>query len=175
MEQVYKNQISRKSTISLKAKIKNSPVEGKGLFANNDITKGETVLQFGGNYTNKVGADEALKNGKLIMQWDEDLYSYEDRGDDDGYFLNHSCDSNTWMIDAFTLVAKRDIKNGEEITADYVLWESDENYISNWECKCGAQNCRAKITGKDYQKKNVQELYKDHFSPLIQKKIKGLK
>jgi|SRR3989344_5554352 len=175
MNFVCKDPIPRKAYISPKAKIKSSLVEGKGLFADDYIPKGEVVLQFGGNYTNKAGADEALKAEKLIMQWDEDLYSYEDRGDDDGYFLNHSCDSNTWMIDAFTLVAKRDIKNGEEITADYVLWESDENYISNWECKCGAQNCRAKITGKDYQKKNVQELYKDHFSPLIQKKIKGLK
>ena len=57
------------------------------------------------------------------MQRDEDLFSIEDRGNDTGYFVNHSCDANGWMQDAFTLVSKRDINKDEEITADYVIWE----------------------------------------------------
>ena len=28
--------------------------------------------------------------------------------------MNHSCDSNTWMEDEATLVARRDIESGEE-------------------------------------------------------------
>ena len=57
------------------------------------------------------------------MQRDTDLFSIEDRGDDDGYFVNHSCNGNLWMTDAFTLTARRDINKDEEITADYALWE----------------------------------------------------
>jgi len=34
---------------------------------------------------------------------------------------NHSCDSNLWMRDPFTLEARRDIAPGEEITVDYAL------------------------------------------------------
>jgi len=39
--------------------------------------------------------------------------------------------SNLWMKDAYTLIAKTDINRGEEITADYVLWEADEAYVQN--------------------------------------------
>ena len=66
------------------------------------------------------------------------------------------------------------IKSGEEITADYALWEADENYISKWECSCGSIDCRKKITGKDWRINKIQEKYKDHFSPLINKRIKML-
>ncbi len=70
------------------------------------------------------------------MQRDEDLFSIEDRGEDDTYFINHSCDGNLWMQDAFTLVARREILPGEEITADYALREENENKISTWKCSC---------------------------------------
>jgi hypothetical protein len=57
------------------------------------------------------------------MQRDDNLFSVEDRGDDETYFINHSCDGNLRMKDAFTLIARIDINNDEEITADYALWE----------------------------------------------------
>ena len=28
------------------------------------------------------------------MQWDENLFSVENRGEDKGYFINHSCEPN---------------------------------------------------------------------------------
>lgn len=34
---------------------------------------------------------------------------------------NHSCDSNLWMRDAFTVCARRDIAEGEELTLDEAL------------------------------------------------------
>ncbi|MEI6773545.1 MAG: SET domain-containing protein [bacterium] len=57
------------------------------------------------------------------MQRDDNLFSVEDRGDDETYFINHSCDGNLRMKDAFTLIARTDINKDEEITADYALWE----------------------------------------------------
>jgi len=162
--------IVRKTWISPKAEVRESKLEGKGLFAKKDIKAGEKVVVFGGNYTDKQGADKARKLGKLIMQWDEDLYSFEDRGDNASYFINHSCDSNLWMADAFTLIARRDIRQGEEITADYALWEADKNFVSCWNCNCGAKFCRGKVTGKDWQDPALQSRYKDHFSPLINRR-----
>ena len=164
--------IPEKNWITLKAEIRTADIHGKGLFAKEAIKQGEKVVIWGGqNYTNKVGDEEAKKNGKLIMQWDDDLFSFEDRGDDDTYFINHSCDSNLWMDGAFTLIAKKDIEKDEEITADYALWEGTEEYLSKWECKCGETCCRKRITGKDYILKDVQERYAGHFSPLVSKKI----
>ncbi|MBI5356696.1 hypothetical protein HZB78_03715 [Candidatus Collierbacteria bacterium] len=78
------------------------------------------------------------------------------------------------MKDAFTITAMRDIKIGEEITADYAIWEADENYISKWECNCGSAFCRQRVTGKDWRLPELQARYKNHFSPLINKRINKL-
>ena len=167
-----KYKIPPKCWITPKAEVKEANIHGKGLFAKEPILEGEKVVIWGGsNYTDKNGAIEQEKNGKLVMQWDEDLFSFEDRGEDDTYFINHSCDSDLWMTDAFTLVARKNIEVGQEITADYVLWEGSEDYVSQWECNCGKSYCRKKITGKDYLTKDLQKKYSGHFSPLINKKI----
>jgi uncharacterized protein len=161
----------KQTWISPKVCTHNSPIEGKGLFAHADIEQDETIVILGGNYTDAVGAEKARQDGKLIMQWDTNLYSYEDRGDSEDYFINHSCDPNLWMADAFTLTARRDIKAGEELTADYALWEADENFVSAWECQCGSPLCRSRVTGKDWRTPELQNRYEGHFSPLLNKRI----
>jgi SET domain-containing protein len=35
--------------------------------------------------------------------------------------LNHSCDSNLWMSEEATVVTRRDIAAGEELTLDYAM------------------------------------------------------
>jgi SET domain-containing protein len=162
------------SWISPKAGIRNSSLGGQGLFATEKINLGETVVVWKGHYCGAREAQEAKGVGKLIMQWDEDLYSIEERGSDDGYFINHSCDPNLWMKDAFTLTARRDIQAGEEITADYILWEADEDYIAKWVCHCGSPQCRKKVTGQDWRNPTLQAVYRNHFSPLLNKRIKNL-
>lgn len=164
-----------KDWVSSKIEIRKTAGKGKGAFAVGEIKAGEPLIIFGGEYTDSEGAKGARLAGKLVMQWDDNLFSVEDRGDDLGYFINHSCDPNAWMKDVFTIVAKRNIKIGEEITADYALWEADENYISKWECKCDSPICRKKVTGKDWRLPELQERYKNHFSPLINKRIKAIK
>ena len=164
--------------INPKIEIRDIPPKGKGMFARELIKVGEKIMTWGGtwgiDYLDKAGAEKARINGKLIMQWDDDLYSAETRGDSPGYFINHSCDPNTWMINAFTHVARRDINPGEEVTNDYALMEADENFISGWDCHCGSPLCRQKITGKDWHRKDLQQRYKNHFSPLINKRIQQL-
>ncbi|MFA6004976.1 MAG: SET domain-containing protein-lysine N-methyltransferase [Patescibacteria group bacterium] len=161
---------ANQSWINPKAKIRESPIAGKGLFAKEDFMVGEVVVVWSGLYTNATEAEKARKAGKLVTQWDEDLYSVEDRGDDSGYFVNHSCDSHLWMEDAYTLITRKPIMAGEEITADYALWEA-EDYVSTWKCKCGLPDCRKTITGKDWLLKSVHSRYLHHFSPLINKRI----
>ncbi|PIU73632.1 hypothetical protein COS78_01420 [Candidatus Shapirobacteria bacterium CG06_land_8_20_14_3_00_40_12] len=161
----------QKTWITPKVKIKESLIGGNGMFAILPIDKGEKVVIWGGEYMGKPGADIAIKQGKLVMRWDENLFSIEDRGDSPGYFINHSCESNLWMKDAFTLTARKRIGIGEEITADYCLWEADENFVSKWTCNCNSPDCRKLITGKDWHNQDIQKKYFGHFSPLINKKI----
>lgn len=169
-----RNDPPRITILNPKIVIKKSGKKGKGMYAKELIKRGETVLTWGGVYTNKENANKAKREGRLVFQLDDNLYSVEDREEDIGYYINHSCDSNTWMKNAFTLVAKKDIKIGEEVTVDYALFESDESYTSKWTCKCKSSFCRKKITGKDWQLSEVQKRYKSHFSPLINKRIDAM-
>lgn len=152
--------------------IRQSDIGGKGLYAIKPIKKGDVVVIWGGTYVSAEEAKQAEAQGKLVMQWDDNLFSVEDRGEGSGYFVNHSCEPNLYMQGAYALVAMRDIEIGEELTADYALWEADENYISKWDCHCGSTKCRKKVTGRDWQLPELQERYKDHFSPLINKRIR---
>jgi SET domain-containing protein len=116
--------------INPKIEVKKSKACGMGMFAITSIQKDEVVIVWGGNYVNYEEAEKARLENKLVMQFDDDLFSIEDRGTSDAYFINHSCEPNVWMKDTFTLQAMRNINPGEELTADYVLWETDENKVS---------------------------------------------
>ena len=161
--------------INPKINIKKSLIEGQGLFANKNIKKGEKLIVWGGDYINSNEVKKYKKMGKLVIQWDEDLYSVEERGDEKGYFINHSCEPNMWMIDAYTIIAKRNIAINEELAIDYALFEANENYISKWQCQCGSSLCRGQITGTDWRNPKLQDRYKNHFSPLLNKRIQEIK
>ena len=154
--------------------IRGSSIGGRGMFATAPIRAGEKLVVFGGIYMDAEGAEQAKSQNKLVMQWDDDVYSVEERGDYDGYFINRSCDPNMWMQDAFTFIARRDIQTGEEITADYALFEADPNFVSKWKCRCHSPLCRERVTGEDWRLRELQERYRGHLSPLLNKRIEHL-
>jgi len=119
--------------------VKKSKIHELGVFAVRDFKKGEIILKWHPSELTKEQADKlpeeekryiALLKGKyLLMQPSE-------------RFVNHSCDANT-HTENFCDVAKRDIKKGEEITANYSETASPGERM---ECKCGSKNCRRIIT-----------------------------
>lgn len=160
-----------KTYINPKIEIRDSEIAGKGMFAKEKIKVGEVVIKWGGEFFTSEEIKGKDKGNFLIIQIDEDLWSMEERGEfEEDYFINHSCDSNVWMIDGRTFVVRKDIEKGEELTADYSLFESGE-YIAKWDCHCGVLDCRKKITGKDCLLLGVQARYKGHFSPMVQKRM----
>jgi len=76
-----------------------------------------------------------------------------------------------------TLVAMREIPVGSEITFDYAMCECIEHLTGNcdWECKCGASNCRGLFTGADWKRPELWDKYGHYFSPYLLKKINYLK
>lgn len=111
------------------------------------------------------------------VQIGEDLHLVDTSGGLEavGVSLNHSCDSNLWMRDAVTLVARRDIPPGEEITVDYALFTAQPDWKLELPCNCGSPVCRHEITGNDWKLPDVQARYRDHFSPFINARIARLK
>ncbi len=87
--------------------------------------------------------------------------------------LNHSCDANAWLVDEISLMARRDISAGEEITLDQGTWNFDEKEYTwdQMECGCGARDCRKSLTERDWMLAAVRERYSGHFHPLVQKMI----
>lgn len=150
-------------------------VHGWGIVSIEEIAQGEPILVWGGaSYTDKASAVEALRHNKAVMQWDDDVFSRKVDGDEEDsgcFMINRSCDPNAWMTDADTICARRDIGSGEEGSADFALWETDERYVSSCSCHCGSSLCRGRVTGADWKDPVLQERYRGHFSPYLNKRI----
>ena len=57
---------------------------------------------------------------------------------------NHSCDPNTEFV-GLNLVARRDIRGGEELTVDYATFY--DRHMTPFDCTCGSPKCRGRVEG----------------------------
>jgi SET domain-containing protein len=161
------------SYISPKAKAKQSPIHGKGLFAVEPFAEGEIVCVKGGYIFDR----ETLRKmpawfRSAEIQIAEDLFIgplEEAEREGSMIFSNHSCDPNIGVRGQIVFVALRAIEAGEELTHDWATTDDDDYEL---ECNCGAANCRKVITGQDWRKKDLQEKYRGHFSLYLAEKIK---
>jgi hypothetical protein len=71
------------------------------------------------------------------------------------------------------LIAIRDIEVGEEVCLDYAMCDGSD--YDEFECSCGAPNCRGRITGEDWKRPELWERYDGYFSPYLQRRIAQLK
>lgn len=157
--------------------MRDTRTRGRGSFARASIRVGEIVTIWGGQVFTiaDVAAGKTKKGTVSAIAEDRVLAAHAGAPSPDDQFLNHSCDPNVWLRDEVTLVARRDIAAGEELTADYVFWEYDEDYVARWECACGSSLCRGRLTGRDWRRRALQERYDGHFSPFINERIARLK
>jgi SET domain-containing protein len=162
---------------SPKVEARESSIAGKGVFAIEDILKGELVFDFSegtGKYISGSEMDKLFDEGMdYAIQVDDDLFFAATNSEEMeiGDYLNHSCDPNLGIKDSLKLIALKDVKIGEEVAFDYAMTESSDFEIK---CLCGKSNCRRKITGEDWKRKDLQEKYKGYFSDYIAKKISDL-
>jgi SET domain-containing protein len=134
--------------------IKESPVEGKGLFTKVPIKKGATIWISKGEepYDERTYTDGefeefqkwCIENGK---EWDAvsngdgtHTAAISDRDKHPSNYGNHSCDPN---LDR-NHISLRDIKAGEELTVDYAQFSGKD---WSMKCHCGAKNCRGIVRG----------------------------
>ncbi len=146
---------------------------GKGVFATKTIRKGETIAVWGGRV---IGREEVRaltrKQRRLTIQVEEDRFLYSTtEGPAD--WVNHSCDPNAGLSGQIVLVAMRDIKTDEEITFDYAM--SDGNRFEEFDCFCGMERCRKRVSRDDWRRPELWVRYTGYFSPHLQGKIDQLK
>lgn len=159
--------------LSPKTEVKQSAIQGKGLFAKEKILRDEIVAIKGGSIFIKEEWQKLEKDlGPAEIQIGDNFFiaptSTEER-DGSMIYTNHSCDPNIGIQGQIVFVAMRNIEAGEELTHDWATTDNLDDFEMN--CNCGAKDCRGKITGKDWMNIQLQEKYKGYFSWYLQKKI----
>lgn len=157
---------------SQKTFVKESPIEGKGLFALENIEKDEIIAIRGGYITT---FDEVVRLNKEIgdysLKISDELFlgvKTKDEIEDYAVFINHSCEPNVGMSGRLAFVAMRAIYAGEELCIDYAMII---DYQYRLDCKCDIKHCRGIITGEDWKSEELQNRYKGYFSSFIYNKI----
>jgi len=158
---------------SPKTEVHESKIHERGLFAIADIGKNEIVAVKGGHIVDRKTLREEITPvlGPVEIQIDDDLFiapmSDEER-ELSMLYLNHSCDSNLGVRGEITFVAMRDINAGEELTHDWAMTDDDDYSV---ECNCNTSDCRKTLTGKDWQRPDLQRRYAGYFSAYLARKI----
>lgn len=120
-----------------KYEVRESAIEGRGLYATEKIRQGETILIVAGKaqsypdmYSIQIAPDVHINTHENPIS-----------------ATNHSCDPNAAIRlnigNGARLVAWKCIEAGEEITFDYKVTES--KLAEPFDCLCGAKNCRGRI------------------------------
>ncbi|HEY0003366.1 MAG TPA: SET domain-containing protein-lysine N-methyltransferase [Pyrinomonadaceae bacterium] len=161
------------SYISPKAVVKESLIQGRGLFASEPFKRGEIVCIKGGYIFDRERLREVYASlGPAEIQIAEDLFigPLDARERDGGMiFSNHSCEPNIGVQGQIVFVAMRQIEAGEELTHDWAMTDDDSYEMK---CLCGTPRCRKVITGQDWRRKDLQEKYAGYFSWFLAEKIK---
>ena len=159
-----------KSVLFNKVEIKTNSLNGKGIFAKENIKKGEIVFIKGGHILTR---DEIFSSGVINSYFpisDEYFLGATNKDEEDQIKLyqNHSCNPNVGLHGEITFIAMRDIEKDEELTVDYAFIDN-EDY--SFECTCGSNNCRKTITGFDWKIKELQDKYYEYFAQYLKDKI----
>jgi SET domain-containing protein len=148
--------------------VKKSSIQGKGVFAGKDFERGETIGSMHGRSVNFLTYEKLYRRGNKRVSCDPfqiGLRAYitlENRYN----LINHSCDPNAAVQGVRTIVARKPIKKGEEITYDYsstewTPYDYPPYYTDGWpmNCRCGERKCRRVIACFPYLPRAVQKKY----------------
>ena len=166
--------LPRLSWLSPKTEVRESPIHGRGLFARGNFAKDEIVAVKGGRIiTREQLGDINQRLGPVEIQIADNLFiapvTSEER-EASMLYSNHSCNANLGIRGNIIFVAVRDIAADEELTHDWCVTD-DDNYTV--ECRCGSAICRRTLTGKDWQRPELQDRYAGYFSWYLANKIRN--
>ena len=143
--------------------VRPSAIQGLGVFARRSFRPGDRIRRL--NVIREVTARSPVRedlgerldhcaypNGKVVLLGIPDRH------------LNHSCDPNAYELfedDSSFIVARRDIRAGEEITLDYNINISEG---TRWPCRCGSTRCRGEVSGDFFR---LPEEWQREYRPFL--------
>jgi hypothetical protein len=124
-----------------------SGIHGYGVFTTRDLPKGSFVIEYIGRKMERATIFQVLtkEQGRYVFNLDEKWSIDGSVPENRAGRINHSCEGNCHIkkVDGHIwVVAKRDIRRGEELSYNYGYRLSGlRDMEKNWRCNCGAPNC----------------------------------
>jgi uncharacterized protein len=160
------------TSLRKRARALQAPPRGRGLVAVAPIVAGELVAIKGGHIVTTAtlqSLPERLQNSEIEIADGFHLAALEEpEYEPVMLFINHSCEPNVGFAGNVVLVAMRDISAGEELTTDYAFFDDHDDTM---ECQCGTPSCRGTVSGRDWQRPDLQRKYGSYFSSYLQRRL----
>lgn len=149
---------------------------GKGTFAAAGIRKNTVIMVFGGYVMTRQSEEmlpERIRDIAITIERNLVIGPIKSSQLSDADYVNHSCNPNCGIKGQISLVSMRALKKGEEIYFDYgtVLYQEKGAPAYELKCECASNNCRAKITSRDWKLPALQTRCKGFFPYYIQEEI----
>jgi SET domain-containing protein len=134
--------------------VRESPIQGRGVFAAQPIAAGTRIIEYTGEVISESEADQRYDDESMarhhtfLMALDDGRCIDAAVGGNDARLINHSCEPNCETVEVDGRVwieAIRPIAAGEELSYDYKYDRSEDDDETFYRCRCGAPSCRGTI------------------------------
>ncbi len=145
------------SRTSRKLILRNSRIQGRGVFAGRRIRKGQRIIEYIGEIITveeeqrRYDDDAMSRHHTFLFKIDEKITIDATRRGNMARYINHSCGPNCEAVmedGRIFIEAIRNIQPGTELTYDYSYEHEGELTAELKEfyfCRCGSDNCRGTI------------------------------
>jgi hypothetical protein len=149
--------------------VKESAIEGVGLFSGVNLAAGTILFEIKGERVVHPEYDPYLadKNpnwmGVGYCEWivmPPNNY---------GLYINHSCNPNAIINDKLQIVTFKPVKAHQELTLDYSTTELDPDWTMK--CSCGEFDCRKILRSFQYLPQVIQNKYSTFLNPIFLKMV----
>ncbi|HMC30524.1 MAG TPA: SET domain-containing protein-lysine N-methyltransferase [Candidatus Angelobacter sp.] len=123
--------------------VKSSSLHGAGVYTTAPIRKGARILEYTGPRLTAKECEGLYTDTEVTYLFAMDDQNIIIDGFGMAAFVNHACNPNCetdQIADRIWILAMRNIKQGEELTYDYNLFDGDPGELAP--CYCGAKKCR---------------------------------
>ena len=171
-----------------------------GVFASQNIQQGEFIFKCDTSTCDYIirdttdslkTKDEFIKCCEMNPDCKDFMLNYQYMVDHDTYllprlwkekkllcicaFFNHSCNPNSGLNGNASIVSLKNITEGEELTFDYQILDTEASFYSGLSCKCGSNNCRGVLSFDQYRNIEWQNKFYDYSTTYVKNQIDNLK
>lgn len=137
--------------------VRNSRIQGRGVFARRRIRKGQRIIEYVGERIDPEEVDRRYddysmdRHHTFLFEVDEHTTIDGAVGGNESRYINHSCDPNCEAVDdggRIFIFAVKNIQPGVELLYDYQFDLDEpltEELKQRYPCHCGALGCRGTI------------------------------